>query len=463
MVVRTQPAARLAAPFAAPFALPLALAALAAACTDDTVPPLPEEVAARCRYTNEFAGQDECRDYLGDYDLEVAREDCEGWRGTLEEGERCDAAAAIGWCVLDKDSDTPIRVSFEEGTCSENERGCELFGGGVFVAGGACGEGIEDPEDQVLTRPFPEPVESCVEPLPGDEPGQSAGGQVCQWLTMQGCTEPGRTWEEYGSCEIPLQQRAYYPVPVNEGAEDPDPRLDDPDYVADLAWVKAELSSCSCVCCHSTSSPEGPANWYLEQPGNFINGMFDTGIAQGAGVIDSKVLGDLEPELNNGFTRLPSIFPSTDPARMQAFFQREFEHRGLVAEDFDARGFYGPLTDQDLFVPSSCADGEGVDRDGTVRWTGGAARMVLVLEEGSANPGVPPNRDTPAGTLWRVDAVDPTTRMLTSGLPYGSVPAHGVQRLPVSGAPTPLVEGRSYYLYVSADYLQPITRCVFQH
>ncbi len=437
--------------------------AVTCACVDEAVPDLPSEVAARCRYENRFAGQDECRDYLGPWELDAAGADCDGWGGALEAGERCDANQAVGWCVFDKDSDTPIRVSFEEGTCSENERGCELFGGGLFVAGGQCGDATVDPEDQVLTRPFPEPVASCVEPLPGDDPGDGDGGQVCQWITMQGCTEPGRTWDDYGSCEIPLQQRPYYPVAVRQGAEDPDPRLDDPSYAADLAWVKSELSSCSCVCCHSTSSPEGPANWYLEQPGNFVNGMFDSGIAQGAGVIDSTVLGDIEPEQNNGFTRLPSVFPSTDPARMQAFFQRELEHRALSSEDFDVIGYYGPLTDQDLYEPTACADGEGVSADGAVRWSGGAARMVLVLEQGSANPGVPPNRDTPAGTLWRVDATDPTTRVLASGLAYGAVPPHGVQRFPSSGAPTALEPGRTYYLYVSADYLQPITRCEFTY
>lgn len=436
---------------------------VSSACVDDVVPDLPDEVAGRCRYENRFAGQDECRDYLGPWDLEAATEDCTGWGGAFEADLRCDANAAVGWCVFDKDADTPILVSFEEGTCSENERGCELFGGGVFVAGGQCGDATVDPEDQVLTRPFPEPVESCVEPLPGDEPGASEGGQVCQWITMQGCTEPGRSWADYGSCEIPLVQRPYYPVAVRQGAEAPDPRLDDPSYADELAWVKGELSSCSCVCCHSTTSPEGPANWYLEAAGNFVNGMFDSGIAQGAGVIDSTVLGDLEPEDNNGFTRLPSVFPSTDPARMQAFFQREFEHRGLVSSDFDPIGTYGPLTEQDLYQPAACTDGEGVGRDGTVNWSGGAARMVLVLDEGSANPGVPPNRDTPDGTLWRVDATDPTTRMLASGLGYGAVPDQGVQRFPASGAPAALEPGRTYYLYVSADYLQPITRCLFTY
>jgi hypothetical protein len=440
-------------------AAPLVLAL--AACFDATVPPLPEEVAGRCRYENEFAKQDECRDYLGPWDVDTATEDCASWRGTFEKDERCAADDAIGWCILKKDDPTPIRISFEEGTCSENERGCEIFGGGVFQYEGSCGDDTTDPDEQTLTRPFPEPEPSCVEPLPEDAPGQSEGGQVCQLLTMQGCTEPGRTWEEYGSCDIPREQRGYYPVPVNDGAEDPDPRLDDPVYAAELDWVKGELQSCACFCCHSSKSPEGPSNWYVEQPGNFINGMFDTGIAMGAGVISSDVLGDLEPAHNNGFTRLPSIFPSTDPVRMQAFFQRELEHRGLTAADFDALGYYGPLTDQDLYEPTACSEGEGVAADGTVTWQGGAARIVMVLEAGSANPGVPPNRDTPEGTLWRLDATDPTTKMVPSGVRYGDVPAASAQRFPASGAPAALEDGRTYLLYVSADYMQPITRCLF--
>lgn len=432
---------------------PLTLTLFLATCGDGVVPPLPEQVAGRCRYENEFARQGECRDYLGPWDLLEAEADCTGWRGQFEPDARCDATAAVGWCVLDKDSPTPLRISFEEGTCSENERGCEIFGGGVFLYEGACGSGGEDPDEQVLTRPFPEPEEQCVE-------GPS-GAPVCQLATMQGCTEPGLTWDEYGSCDIPRAQRGYYPVSVNAGAEDPDPRLDDPTYANELDWVKQELSSCACFCCHSSKSPEGPSNWYLEQPGNFVNGMFDTGIAQGAGIISSDVLGDLEPEQNNGFTRLPSIFPSTDPARMQAFFQREFEHRGLNAVDFDPTGYFGPLTEQDGFVPTACAEGEGVAADDTVTWTGGAARIVMVLEEGSDNPGVPPNRDTPAGTLWRIDAVTPTQKLLQSGLSFGVVDVDAVQRAPAAGVPTALEVGETYLLYVSADYLQPITRCLF--
>jgi len=364
--------------------------------------------------------------------------------------------------VINKDSATPVRVAFVGGTCTENRRGCEVFGGGYFMERGACGPGEPQPEE-VLTAPFPEPVQSCVDPLPGDAPGQGEGGKVCQAITMQGCTEPGRAWEDYGSCDIPRQQRPYYPVGLHENAERDDSRLNDATYAAELAWVKQELTACSCFCCHSERSPQGPGNWYLEQRGNFINGMFDTGIAQGAGIIDSTVLGNIPASENNGFTRLPSVFPSTNPSRMQAFFRAEFMYRGLRDEDFTGLVKYGPLSEQWNYEPTSCTNGEGVTQDGSMTWQGGSARIVMVLEAGARNPLVPPNLDTPDGTVWRLDATQPSTRLLASGLRFGESPAGSAQHFPAAGAPSSLVPGTQYYLYVLADYVQPITRCLFTY
>jgi hypothetical protein len=50
---------------------------------------------------------------------------------------------------------------------------------------------------------------------------------------------------------------------------------------------------------------------------------------------------------------------------------------------------------------------------------------------------------------------------MACGTAYGTLPAGAVQRVPATGAPAPLVSGRTYYLHVPRDIVQPIVRCTF--
>ena len=95
-----------------------------------------------------------------------------------------------------------------------------------------------------------------------------------------------------------------------------------------------------------------------------------------------------------------------------------------------------------------------------VRWTGGPARYLYVLEADAMSPGVPPNLDLPEGTLWRVD-VAPTAEPVPSGVRYGDTPAGAQVVWPASGEAPPLTSGRSYYLAALLDVYLPATRCVF--
>ncbi|NJK33074.1 MAG: hypothetical protein HC927_12060 [Deltaproteobacteria bacterium] len=53
---------------------------------------------------------------------------------------------------------------------------------------------------------------------------------------------------------------------------------------------------------------------------------------------------------------------------------------------------------------------------------------------------------------------------LSSGeVVYGQTPAGVAQRYPAAGAPTDLVPGKQYYLYVTRDVGIPITRCLFDY
>ena len=49
---------------------------------------------------------------------------------------------------------------------------------------------------------------------------------------------------------------------------------------------------------------------------------------------------------------------------------------------------------------------------------------------------------------------------MSGSVKYGVVPDGLTQRFPSSGAPAALTAGKQYFLYVSADQLTPITRCL---
>lgn len=422
--------------------------------------------AASCDYTSPFTSNAECRDYVGSAwtEADVAG-DCGGVQGQVD-ADSCATADVLGRCGLDAGTDWEVQVVIygaDASSCELQAVGCETFGGGVWVPEPICeGTGGGGGSDEDV---FIQPTKVCVDPLQGEPPGLSEGGQVCTWQAIAASTEEGRKFVDYGSCDVVLSQRPYYGAPPAVAPVDPDPRLDDPAYVEELAWVRSQVEASACVCCHSDAAPVGASNWTIDAPGNWMDTFYDSGLALGANWIDSVAFGAFPPEDNNGFDRLESGFPSTDPARMVAFFAAELEHRGRTPDEFaDAEPFGGPLYDQLVYEPDACANGEGVKADGTVVWTGGLARYVYVLEAGSSSPTVPPNLDLPDGTLWRLDVPwEDGEPIGSTEVAYGSLPAGMLQRFPVDGAPPALVPGNDYYLYVSRDVGIPITRCLFTY
>lgn len=433
---------------------------------DTTGEPEGVTVVGSCEYVSPFTQGSECREYIGDgWSSGEVTGACEQLGGTAALGEACDQSGMLGRCRIEEGDERIVDIisyGDDPGTCADQQLGCETFGGGSWEPAAAC-DG--DPGGSSGNGVAPATLE-CRDPLPGEPPGNGPNGQVCTWQSISGCTEEGRNFEDYASCEVILDQgRPYYPYPLAEGWDDPDPRLDDPVYVEELSWVREQLGASACVCCHSETSPLGPSNWYLEQEGNFVAGMFDTGLAMGANWIDSTAFGAYEPEDNNGFERaVHSGFPSTDPTRMRDFFIGELERRGRSEEDFaEEPPFGGPLVDQLEYEPGRCENGEGVRADGTIEWEGGDARYLYVLDVGSANPTVPPNLDLPEGTRWRIDVEYTDSPIASGSVRYGELPDGLMQRVPESGAPEALVPGRDYYLYVTRDVILPITRCVFTY
>ena len=348
----------------------------------------------------------------------------------------------------------------------------------ILFAATSIGCGDDDNAHTPLARPSPttpapplpgpgplptfiQPTKVCRDPVQGAAPGRQEGGKVCTWQAISGATEPGRNFADYADCDVVRTQRPYIPMPPNDTQPTQDPRLEDRAYVKELDWVRSEIAATGCACCHSMAAPLGPVRWTIDAPGNWVNTFADRDLAASAEWIDTSLFGRFEPQENNGFERRYG-YPSTDPRRLQLFFEQELAHRGLDRRDFDqAPPTGGPLVEQTTFVPTSCTQGEGVGSDGLLQWSGGPARYVYVLTKGSKNPMIPPNLDTPSGTLWRADVPSDRDPVMPGSFRYGEVFGPLKQRHPAQGLPLALESGQTYYLYVTRDVFQPITRCLF--
>ena len=436
-------------------------------CADGAGAPQEAQEVFACRYFSPFdADGSECREYLGDWTRADAEADCLGETDAVFEVSGCGFADELGRCEIVVTDDQTYQIVFDgtdPAVCEGLELGCEVFGGGTFLPDVPC-EGLEDDDfGSGGEAVFVQPTLECVDPLAGEPAGQSADDQVCTWQAIGGCVEEGRRFSDYASCDVVLTQRPYYPIGADPFVTPvDDPVLADPAFQEELAWVTSQVESCGCICCHSEeTAPLGPSNWYVEAEGIWTDTMFPTGLAMGAGWIDTSLLGAYPPDDNNGFDRSVTGLPTTDVPRMVAFFEAELARRGYTEADF-ADTDPGPdiFYQQAIYEPEPCAEGQGVDADGSVQWTGGSARYVYVLEDGSDNPGVPPNLDEPVGTLWLAE-VSWDEAPMDPGLPYGVPAAPVTQRIPAVGPPPDLVASTPYVIYVLRDVGVPITRCTF--
>lgn len=426
-----------------------------------------------CTFSNPASVAVECKDYRGGaWTLATAEADCAavlpGIAGSLG-AAGCDLSAALGSCTVASDKGLGYAVirSGTEAGCKAAHTGCDSYAGAVFTPSATCQGSIDlgtPPSGEGKTGPvFVQPSQVCKAPLAGEQPGQGPGGQVCTQNMISGATEFGRHFEDYGNCNDVRTQRPYWAQDPEKTTDPGDPRLLDAAFMGELNWARKQVQATACACCHTAKlAPEGPANWYIDMPGIWIDGLSDQGLGILAGLVPSSAFGAYPPAQNNGFDRLTTGIPTTDIARMQAFLLAEWKRRGLALEDAQQyAAFGGPLAMQAKFQPKACSAGEGVDAQGHLNWGGGPARYVYVLPGNAQNPGVPPNMDQPAGTLWLVQ-VPWTAAPLQSGLSYGAVTGAMQQRLPASGQAPTLQSGQSYYLYVLKDIGVPITRCLFQ-
>jgi len=431
------------------------------------------EAIGRCVYVNGFSDRSECKEYFGSsWTEEAIVDNCAAPvpgsdPGLFEPGLSCEREEILGECFVDPgtvEAATIVFPGIEGDSCSGLSMGCG-FAGGEFVPAAACGG--EDPDFEPSpggpSVPFTPFQQVCVDPIDGKPPGNGPDGQVCTWEAISGATEEGRKYADYAGCEPVLTQRPYWAVSVEADTPDDDPRYSDEEWLEEYEWATQQVESTACVCCHAAEhAPDtGPSDWHVDAAGIWTDTLDDDGLAVMAGWIDSRAFGAFSPEHNNGFSRLLTGIPTTNPARMQQFLVGELERRGLTRGDFsEEEPFGGPLADQLVFEPQECVSGNGVDADGLVTWSGGPVRYLYILEGDADSPGVPPKLDLPEGTVWKFD-VPPQATPVSSGVVYGEAPEQAFQSWPVKSVAAPLVPGQTYYLYALMDIALPLTRCLF--
>ena len=109
--------------------------AAAAACTGTG-----GQVTGHCAYRNKYGGNEECRDYVGQWSTRNAAADCESWDGTLQEGSACPDGARIGQCIANVDGGR-VLITFlgtDTDNCSMAKFGCETFARGAFTPEPVC-------------------------------------------------------------------------------------------------------------------------------------------------------------------------------------------------------------------------------------------------------------------------------------------------------------------------------------
>lgn len=422
---------------------------------------------ASCTYVNGFSMTDECREYRdGTWNSAAAASDCAalpfGLMGALSEGSACDLANEIGRCDVGDFDTTGYQIvsGGDAGDCDGARTGCETFARGTFQANAAACASCNTPAP-TAGQPFVPMTVDCRDAL-DREPAGLTDGKVCTPTIISGSTEPGRRYADYASCDAVRTQRPYVAIPVPRATPADDPRLDDTDYMAELAWLKAESEASACACCHTASdTPSGPSLWDTEAEPIWTDTLSDEGIAMLAGLTDSTYFGFLPSEDNNGFDRATTGLPTTDQPRLVAFLTAELERRGVSVQAARELAPFGPFFRAAVeFEPEACDPGVGIDSEGLIRWAGGGARYLHVLEADSLAPGAPPNWDKPEGTLWAI-RVPPEADPMACGMEYGSIAGTTVQDIPGEGPPPALESGTRYFLYVQTDILQPITRCLF--
>ena len=290
------------------------------------------------------------------------------------------------------------------------------------------------------------PKDICV------EASESISGEgFCFSNGMLGNVPQGELFLDHGDCDDVRTMGTNGHLPITK--PDPAERYSDPSYVQEVDWLRSQIRSSGCICCHDAES--GYATTFDVSLGsNWVGTISDRGIALAAGLVGKGVFVTVPAESNHNFAASGNVFVSTDPERMQAFFEREVEYRGLTDEDIElASRYYSFVPFADLVdeIPEPCPEGVGVDRENKLHWTLDGVRFINILQDNDLNPNIPP-LDSPAGTLWRFEATSNAEAFTSGTLDYKAVSNdQQAQRYPRDGSQAEtLVEGETYTLFVTS-------------
>ena len=314
---------------------------------------------------------------------------------------------------------------------------------------------------QLTATPFLWPEQVCVDATGlelTEDTELSEDNEVCVWDNFSGNTPEGIPFTELLTCDRSFTQGPPWFAPPGRIYESDSALLDDAEYAEDLEWVSEQVATSGCACCHDSSSGSGHTSGFdISAPGIWTDSMTNSQLSMAAGMFTEKDLfGHYDAAANHGFDRTESLFATTDPERMKAFFTAEFERRsGSEADLEEAEGQFDALFGRLFEDVYDCIDPyEGII-EGTIAWNGDGVRQIYILEEEAETPGFPPNLHLPEGTVWAL-FVDATAAPLESGAVVpGVVPDGATQAWPEDGSMPVLVEGRTYRLYTSPDVMIP--------
>jgi hypothetical protein len=327
--------------------------------------------------------------------------------------------------------------------------------------------------DWLVATPYVMPEAVClpVDDLPDLDAGVqttvSADGveSVCVWDHFNGNAPEGRDFTEFSDCTAVWTQGPGWFTPPARQYVSEDAVLDDPAHTEERTWARDQIAASGCACCHASGSGSGHTSGFdIDAPGVWTDSMTNAQLAMSAGWFEEhRLFAHFEATDNHGFDRTQTLWPTTDPARMEAFFAAEFARRGGDQADMDeAQGQFDALFGPVLEAPGACIDPYEGLVDGKLVWNGNGVRQLLLQEEGADNAAFPPNLHLPEGTVWAV-YVDKDGALIESGtVAPGVVPAGATQLIPADGSPPELVPGRTYKLHVTTDIMSLApARCTF--
>ncbi len=338
-----------------------------------------------------------------------------------------------------------------------------------------AGYEIERPSDEARVildaTPFIQPQKLCADASGLDVPegAELVNGQLCVWDFFSGTVPEGMAFSDVSSCEPPWTQGPPWFTAPRRVYESPSSLLNDDTWVAEATWVQSQIRASGCSCCHSSSSGSGNTSGFdFDAPGVFTDSMTNSQLIMSGGYNDlHKLFGSFPSGDNHGFAREETLWPSTDPARLKAFFESEFARRAGSQTDIDGSdAAFDALFGQVIAPRSECvSEFEGVGPDGTVYWNGDASvRQILLMEADADTPAFPPNLDRPEGTLWALYVDFEGTPIENGALRIGDVPPGSTQVVPVDGPAPVLQEGVTYSVFATEDIMVGrILNCTFTY